>query len=272
MKIIQTWYEGLIYPLKEKDWKSKMWLIPVIGVVLTPFIQLLVLRGWRVDLVRNIGVRATNILPKADLRSVARYAIHGIKLYAITALYLVVALIVLRIFGINPIRQLWIEIVNLFSYFFNNTTGLSLGTLLWQSFWRIAKEIFINNAWVLFYYPYYRTATIRYALTGKFKESHLAFAQNAKFVIRNVMDFVNLLINQFVDKFILFFVNVIVNVVLTPFIGYVLAPLIFFFADFWTSGYEHGQIAKKMVDQEYPEMLNQPNPPANPQPQQNEFV
>lgn len=272
MKLIKTWYEGLVYPLKEKDWKSKMWLIPVIGIVLTPFVQLLVLRGWRVELVRNIGVREPNILPKADLQSVVRYAIHGVKLYAITALYLFAALIVLRLFGINPIRQLRIEIVNLFSYFFNNTTGQSLGTLLWQSFWRISKEIFIDNVWVLFYYPYYRTATIRYALTGKFRESHLAFAQNAKFVVRNVMDFVNLLINQFIDKFILFFVNAIVNIVLTPFIGFALAPLIFFFADFWTSGYEHGQIAKKMVDQEYPNLLNQASLPVTPQPPQDEFV
>lgn len=272
MKIIETWYEGLVYPLKEKDWKNKMWLIPVIGFFLTPFVQLLVLRGWRVELVRNIAIGVPNILPKADLQSVVRYAIHGIKLYAISALYLFAALIVLRFFGINPLRQWWIEIANLFSYFFNNTTGLSLGTLLWQSFWRITKEIFINNAWVLFYYPYYRTATIRYALTGKFRKSHLAFAQNVTFVIRNIMDFVKLLVNQFIDKFILFFVNAIVNVVLTPFIGIALAPLIFFFADFWTSGYEHGQIAKKMVDQEYPHMLNQSSEFSDTSPSESEFV
>jgi hypothetical protein len=255
MKILNDWYEGLIYPFKEKDWKSKMWLIPLLGVFLTPFIELLVLRGWRVELVRNIGLNEERILPKAGLTEVIKYAFHGVKLYLITAIYLIVPIIVFKYFGINPFRQLIAEVGNIFSYLWDNNTGLSWTTLLWGSFWAIMKELFIKNVWLVFYYPYYRTATIRYALTGKFRNSHLAFLANVKFIIRNIIDFIVMVVNQIADFIILFFINAVINIILTPFIGYFLAPLIFFYAGFWTSGYEYGQIARKMREQEYPEMV-----------------
>ena len=257
MKILNAWLEGLIYPFKEKDWKSKMWLIPLIGILLTPVVQLIALRGWRVELVRRIGLKTQNILPKADLSTVLKYAIHGIKLWAISFVYLFIPIILFKILGINPFKQLFREIINLIGYFFSNNTGLPLSTLLWNSFWAIMYEILIQNMWLVFYYPYYRAASIRYALTGKLRKSHLAFMPNIMFVLRNVKEFISLMINQIVDKVVLFFLNAILTLILTPFISVFLFPMFLFFADFWASGYDYGQVAKKMAEQEYPELLNE---------------
>ena len=137
------------------------------------------------------------------------------------------------------------------------TPGIPITTLLWNSFWVIVKEFFIDNIWLVVYYPYYRAATIRYALIGRFRKSHLAFSANISFVLRNVKAFVMLMINQVIDKFILFFVNFIIAIILTPIIGGLLAPLFLFYADFWTSGYEYGEIAIKMAEQEYPHLLEE---------------
>ena len=123
MKILTGWYQGIIYPFKENDWKSKMWLIPLLGVILTPFFELLVLRGWRVELVRRIGLGVNKILPPADISAVIKYALHGIKLYLITGIYIVVPVIILRLFGINPFRQIFIELGHIIGYLWSNDTG-----------------------------------------------------------------------------------------------------------------------------------------------------
>lgn len=258
MNIVKGWFEGLIYPFKEEDWLSKMWVIPILGFTVIPLIELIVLRGWRVELVRRIGLKEDYILPKISITHILRYFIHGLKLWMITGIYLTIPIIVFRLFGINPFRQLGYEIGNLFvelwNYMWGIGSGVSLLTLFWDSFWAITKELLIQNAWLLFYYPYYRTATIRYAITNRFRKSHLAFWSNIRFMIRNVKDFVVMLINQIIDKVILFFVTAIINIILTPFIG-VFALTFLIYADYWTSGYEYGMIAQKMVAQDYPQLL-----------------
>jgi len=257
MKIINNWIYGLTYPFKEKDWINKMWLIPLTGVLLTPFVQLIALRGWRVELVKRIGLKVDGALPKADLPSVARYTIHGVKLWAISFVYLIIPIVIFSFLRINPFRQLIIEVTTLIGYLFNNDTGLSLFTLFWSSFKAIMYEVLVKNIWLVFYYPYYRTATIRYALTGKLGKSHFAFIPNVTFVVKNVRDFIVLMFNQLIDKSIIFFLNALLTVVLTPFISIFLFPMFLFFADYWSSGYDYGKIAIKMVEQEYPEMLNE---------------
>ncbi|HMO39216.1 MAG TPA: hypothetical protein PKC76_06350 [Saprospiraceae bacterium] len=257
IKIVKGWYEGLIYPFKEPDWKEKMWLIPLTGYLLTPLFQILVLRGWRVELVRRIGLKFERILPPADVQTILRYALHGIKLYLITGIYLIIPIFLFRLFGINPFRQMIAEILNILGYLWYNDTGLPLSTLIWNSFLAILWELFIENMWLAFYYPYYRAATIRYALTGKFRKSHLAFLPNVLFVVRNIGIFLMMMVNQVIDKVIIFFVNIIISIVFTPIVGAALAPLFLFYADFWTSGHEYGQIAAKMVKQEYPHLLSE---------------
>ncbi len=254
MKILISWFEGLIYPFREKDWKAKMWLIPLTSF-LTPFFQLLVLSGWRVELVRRIGLKKENILPRADVPSIIKYALHGVKLHLITLVYLLIPIFIFALLGINPLRQIFIEsskmIGYLWGYLWGYTTETPLMTLLWNSFWVIVKELFIRNLWFLFYYPYYRAATMRYALTGKFRQSHLAIIPNITFVLRNAGFFLMMVVNEFIDKVIIFCLGIL-------FIP--LIPFLLFYADFWTSGYEHGQVAIKMVEQEYPEMLKSASP------------
>lgn len=260
MKIIIGWYEGLKYPFEEKDWREKMWVIPALGLVFTPFIEWIVLRGWRVELVKRIGLKEDYILPKVSANLVLKYFFHGIKLWLITGLYIVVPFIVFSILGINPLKQLWIEITQLlrelYNYLVGNGSGRSVGEIFWTSFWAIFRELLIENLWLLFYYPYYRTAMIRYAIIGKFRKSHLAIGANIQFIFKNLKDYIMLVVNQIIDKMILFFVMVILNIVLSPFLGLPIATLFLSYADYWTSGYEYGMIAQKMVAQNYPQLLS----------------
>ncbi|MEM7657378.1 MAG: hypothetical protein AAF399_14685 [Bacteroidota bacterium] len=256
MNFVKSWFDGIIYPFREKDWLQKMWLIPVVGYFLTPFIQLLVLRGWRVELVRKIGIRSKDLLPKADVVPILNYFFHGIKLWLITGIYIIIPIIFFRILGISPFRTIIVEVGELLGNVWDNDTGLPLTTLAVETFWNITKELLIRNSWLIIYYPYYRTATIRYSLIGKFRKAHLAVFPNLRFAVRNVGAFLWMMLNQIIDKTLIFFTNIFLNIILTPIVGIALAPILFFYADFWTSGYEYGEIAKKMVDQEYPHLLS----------------
>ena len=258
MNILKEWYNGLMYPFKQKDWLSRMWLISVLGVVFTPFVEIIILRGWRVELVRRIALKEDSILPRSLPQDVLKYFVHGIKLWLITGLYILFPIILFKILGINPLMQFWKELVSFVAELWQRMrgggSGVPLDQFLWQSFKAIAYELMIQNAWLLFYYPYYRTATIRYAITNKFRKSHLSVLRNIRFMIINVLDFIMMVINQFIDKLILYLIGIIINIVLTPFVG-VFVVIFLAYAAYWTSGYEYGMLAQKMIKQDYPQLL-----------------
>lgn len=257
---VTNWINGLRFPFDEPDWPSKMWLIAAIGFILTPFVQAIALKGWKVELVRRIGVGEPRVLPPTNVDDIFRYFGHGIKLWVISGIYIAIPWILLRLLGASPFALIYEAITSIGGYAWNSLTGKpnleTFSAVLWAQFWNVVRALLYNGAWLIFYYPYVKVASLRYALTGKIRKSHGRVRANIAYMVKghNFWSLLLMIWHQILDKISLFIISLLLSLILTPFFTALIFPLLFY-VDFWTSGYDQGKKARKMAIQEYPHLL-----------------
>lgn len=241
-----------VYPFLQKDWAAKMWIFAVLSYV--PILNVIIARGWRMDYIRRLGWREDRALPAP--RDWPTFLKNGILLWLSTGVFLLVPAVVLTIFGLDGLLDLWNDVMGLLSLL---SGYFLLGALPTDEFLRLlwafvleelaatAIVFLVENIWLIIYIPIYRIGMIRFALTGNLFRSHLAVKKNLRFLFRN-----------FVDILLMYAFNIfnvglvlIVNVVLTAtVVGVPLIPILLFFMPYWNSGYEYGLLARIMVEQE----------------------
>ncbi|KAA3631281.1 MAG: DUF4013 domain-containing protein [Bacteroidetes bacterium] len=243
---------SLVFPFHEKGFWNKT---PVfILAAFVPFLNIIILRGWRVELTHRMGWNYEQILPSSSLSKMLSYVFKGIKLWIVTGLYLIVPAILIYKLGLRGTGNMIRYFQELFYFlvdYFNGTNsqgiiGFGL-SWLFRIIFRGILVFLIENIWLVLYIPMYRIAMIRYALTGKLIYSHLAVVKNFKFLMRNIWTFLLLYGLFFLDSVIKFLVSLVLTmtVILVP-----LIPVITIFVSYWSSGYDFGLLAQRMVKQE----------------------
>ncbi len=267
-QVAQKWLSGFLFPFRQPDWLEKMWLVAAIGFVLTPFVQVIALQGWRVELIRRIAVGEPRVLPPAGLSAVFRYFGHGIKLWFIAGVYIAIPWIILRLLGAHPFALIYEGVSSIGGHVWNSIWGKpnaeTFSVVLWAQFWNVVRAILYNAAWLAFYYPYYKTASLRYALTGKMRRSHWQIRANIAYMLRglNFLSLLSLIWQLIMDKLALIFLTFLLSLILTPFFTLLIVPILFY-ANYWTSGYDQGHKGKSMVEQEYPHLQVVSSPPTS---------
>jgi hypothetical protein len=75
-KGLKSYFYSFIFPFTQKDCLQKMWISVVITYV--PFLNLLILRGWRFEFVHRLGWHVERPLPKAT--DIVKFLVNGLVL------------------------------------------------------------------------------------------------------------------------------------------------------------------------------------------------
>ena len=229
--------EALTFPFRGSRGLARIWWMPF--ATLIPVFASMLLRGWRLDLIRRVSREDPEPLP--DVRDTGRFLANGAVLLVMAFLYNLPLTVFVLVFGFGKIAAaldvFWWALQNLF------TEGA--GTF-WAIVGGLVMELLVESiAPILFLvavYPLYRMAVIRFALSGELR----CFFQ----VFRNL----RLCFRLMPEIFLVFFVDFIAlrllrwtaRALITFGVGVVIAPLTTALY-FWTTGHLFGQVAARVA-------------------------
>lgn len=229
--------EALTFPFRRPDWLSRLGWLAFVNFV--PVLNLILLRGWRLDLTRRVGYGDPQPLP--DLKDVGNFLGNGVILWTMTFLYNLPLFIIVLFLERDLPGNLW----RLAVYFFNLLTdgeGASAAVFV-ELVARIAGQAIIPGLYALFAWPLYRAAMLRFAMTGS-PGAFLKPVANLRLVVRHL--------NLF---FLLFFFDLLSQTLLTVVggaltaigIGFLLVPAVLLPMYYWTTGHLYGQVAAALA-------------------------
>lgn len=249
---IKAFFYAITFPFFEKDVIKKTAFFVFVSFV--PFINLLLLRGWRMELTHRIGWGYERILPSSKFGKIIQYAKNGLKLWIATAVYLLIPGLLISKLGLKGTSVIVENFQALFTYLRDYWRGnAEQGILSFAITWLFAiifkgfLAFLIQNIWLIIYLPMYRIAMIRTSLTGNLLASHLALGKNFTFLRRNFKSIFLLFALFFTGWIAIYLVTILftMTVILVP-----LIPVFILYMGYWSSGYDYGLLAKRMVEQE----------------------
>jgi hypothetical protein len=233
--------EALHLPFRNDRWLEKIWWISVIGFI--PILDLLIFRGWRLDITRRIALGETDVLPNG--RDVMRFLVNGAILWTMTLLYFIVPFLIIFASGTGSLRSIWQSLQWLYLTLLTDQPTASLGEVLGQEIGRFLGRVAIEGAWVIISWPLYRAGMLRFAMTGNPLAFFRLFA-NLVVVLRNVKAFVVL----FLYELPTFLLMTVLSAILTATgFGALLVPAISMPLYYWITGFEYGHLALKLSPQ-----------------------
>ncbi len=236
-----NYFSALKAPFNHPQWFARLWWVALIGLL--PVIDLLVLRGWRLDLTRRIAYGTANPFPFA--KDFGRFLASGSVLWCMTLLYALPAIALLILLDATQVISAlaaFLDIIkSIFTLSFDIfwTAVLQLGRALFKSW----LPVIVVLLFVFFLTgPLYRAAAVRYALTGKLS-SFFHVRTNAKMVFANYGRFI---IVQFIDRINLYIIAVPIGVLFGSASGGV-GMALGFLIHYWVSGYLYGNLGKCVI-------------------------
>ena len=247
---------GLIYPFLQKGWPLRMWIFGLLSYV--PVVNLIIARGWRLEMVHRVGWEYKQSLPEA--KDIFRFFVNGILLWSITGLYILFPFVLVRLLGLEGwsalyedakyVIFLFVDLLTEESMTFSKFSGL-LGGFIVNELLEALYAFLIHNIWLVIYIPLYRVAMVRFALTKNLLLSHFSLLANFRFVFRNFIDIILLYVFMIVGGFVTLAID---GLLAMSVIGIPLIPIVTTYMYFWYTGYEYGMLGRKMAVQEKMEL------------------
>jgi hypothetical protein len=240
-KWMATYREALRLPFRQDRWPAKIWWLSAVGFI--PVIDLLVLRGWRLDVTRRIALGEPDVLP--DGRDVVRFLANGVILWTMTLLYFVIPFLIIFATGTGTLRNIWQTVQWLYLTLLTDQPTMPLTEILGQELGRFLGRVAIEGAWVVISWPLYRTGMLRFAITGNPLAFFRVFA-NLVVVLKNLRAFVML----FLYELPTFILMMVVSAILTATgLGALLVPAVSMPLYYWITGFEYGHLAHELGPQ-----------------------
>ncbi len=221
-------------------------ILPAIAVLLPP-LNLVLLRGWRLNIVRRMGTNQPIYLPDvSELGSLIR---GGVVLWAMTGLFIIPHVALLGLFGFEGV-QAFLQVID-WVY-----QRLILGQQPVDSFGKVMFGIVqaygfalgIHAAYQTISWPTYRVGMMRYAITGDWRK-FFDLRRNAKLGVMRYRSefleafFVTLGVDTLLGLATTTFASVVVGVPLIPLL---IVPLLY-----TANGYLWGCVTQRLrVDRE----------------------
>jgi hypothetical protein len=240
-----NYFSALSAPFQYRNWFRCLWWVGLL-VLLPPPFNVVVCRGWRLDLARRIAFNSPSPFPYA--RDFIRFLKTGVILWLMTFLYALPFLLLLIIVDaahgfsvLVGIFEFVKSIVTLEFDIIRTAFGLLVRAVLKSGI----VMILILVLSFLFGGPLYRCAAVRYAIVGR-KSVFLQVMTNARITLRNYRRFLFVYV---IDNFNLYIVSLPIAAVLAilgaptgivPIFGVMLAAVV----HYWVSGYLYGQLGK----------------------------
>jgi hypothetical protein len=227
---------ALTCPFQERSWPARIAWLPLAPLV--PIFGSILLRGWRLDLVRRVSREDVDILPGA--RDLGRFLSDGVVLLLMAVLYHLPLFAFVTVFGFSKITStlevLWWAVQTFFAEgaaaFWAIVAQVALGLLVdW-----VAPLLYFVAVW-----PLHRMAMVRFAITGRLR----CFFQVWRNLVLCVRFMPEILLAFFVDFIALRLLRWTARALITIGVGAVIAPLASALY-FWTTGHIFGQVAAKV--------------------------
>jgi hypothetical protein len=229
---------ALTFPFREKDVVQKIWWLPLVNFV--PVLNLILMRGWRVSVVRRMGRHEAQFLPEPH--NLGRFLADGTILWIMTGLYLIPQIILLAIFGQGAIDNILTILLWIFNTLFTDNPTIALSVLITDVLLGTIMQLIIPGAYWLLSWPVYRAAMIRFSTTGRVW-AFFDIITNIKLVARHLDEFMLTFFWTLAMNALIGFVS---GLFISTAIGSILVPLITIPMFYWTTGYIYGRLAAKL--------------------------
>lgn len=239
--------KAVAFPLQRKDWPVKLWWIAALAVV--PFFGIIMLRGWRLAIIRRITRNNPDPLP--DTNELPAIAGHGLLLWGFYLVYTIPVIVLVAIIGFSEYAFLFEFAWWLVEKIFTDNEVAEASSMFGQGIFAIIVTIGAPGLYLIVAGPLYRAATLRCAATGSIG-AFLMIPVNAKLVIKEFGGFAFVYIMEKVNWFLMFIAISIVSSVLTATgIGALLVPVavpvIFLTMNYWITGYLFGNLGNRLI-------------------------
>ncbi len=231
---------ALTFPFRQANWPTRFWWVPLVNYF--PPLSWLIMRGWRVDIVRRAVREDVHPLPNG--KDIGKFLAEGFVLMLMVLLYWLPLTVFMMIFGLSRLRTMLDVLWWAIQTFFTGDGTVSFWTLVLDVVTQLLITGIVPAIYWLLCYPIYRMAVLRFAITGR----PIVFFQllrNFRLFLRFASDMMLLFFLDFmIMRVVRWFLNALL--IATGF-GAILVPGISFPAYFWVTAHLFGQIAKKVV-------------------------
>jgi len=210
-------------------------------LALIPIVDFILLRGWRLALVKRMATGEKEPLPNADVISFFKY---GCVLWFMTILYLIIPTIIIFSVGAGELGNLFAALNCLRVSVFSSGEGAGLVSCLQAEANELIIRFFIEAIWLVISTPLYRVAMIRYAITGK-KRVFFNLPLNALIALQH---FKTLFMMWVFGFFMVAILTLITLVFTSTFILIPLIPIVVLVTYYYATGYEYGHLAHTIVE------------------------
>lgn len=229
----------MTYPFRDKQWPSRLTWLALLDYI--PVLNLIVLRGWRLEVTRRFAHGQQPVLPELD--RIMQFIGQGLLLWFMTFLYGLVPLAIIFVMGWGGILGFWGDVWDLLKLIWN---GGSLAQVVEFSVRELTSSFLaalVDSIWVIISLPVYRAAMIRYAATGKVSVFFDPLGS-----LQYILAFPGTFAKLYLYSFLLSgFISVASALLLLTGIGSIIVPLISLPVYYWTTAAEYGHMGHEYL-------------------------
>ncbi|MDP5032506.1 DUF4013 domain-containing protein [Paraglaciecola sp.] len=223
--------QSILYPYKDPAWLKKLWILPLITLIpIIGIISLIILKGWRFSMVKNLSVGNEN-LPELDFGTMLK---NGAILWVVMLSYALVPSIILGLLGMGGPIGLLADLITIFTDGFDTWVKTEPSEIMWT--------FAVYTIWAIISLPIYQAGMIRFAVTGNWK-SLLNVPANTFLFLRYLPSFIGFYLYWLILCLLIFIIDLALTVTV---IGVILIPVVSICLYYISSAYELGKLAQKI--------------------------
>lgn len=233
--------KALVFPFKQPNWQSKMWWVFLINLVPIPFVSLILIRGWKLNVIKRVVRKKEEILP--DIEEVLRLLGDGLILWLMALIYGIPLLIILAMLPNSPVNLIAETLINLFQLFgnkgFPDLSSFSFDNIIDG----LVNSLLLSLSYYLITWPIYRTGAIRFSATSN-AFVFFEIGTNIKIVGQHLNSFMLVLFFTFVTQILVFFIGLLLAIIT---VNGILIELICVSLYYWTMASLESQLGLKIL-------------------------
>jgi hypothetical protein len=239
---VQSYPEGVIFPFQQSNWPAKLWWISLVNFV--PILNVILMRGWRLNIVRRMGRRETNWLP--DVHGIGNYLVDGLVLWFMSGVYFIPQIVLLSILGGDIIDNVLTILLWVYDNLFTDKETISFATLAGDVGFGLLVRMILPGIYFFLSWPFYRAAMIRYSVSGN-PLVFFDFVTNARIVFGNLSSILLVFFLYLTTATIL---SSLSGLLIATFIGSLVVPMVLLPMGYWVTGYLYGRLAMEVLNHE----------------------
>jgi hypothetical protein len=239
---VQSYPEGVIFPFRQTNWPAKLWWVALVNFV--PILNLILLRGWRLNIVRRMGRREPELLP--DIQGIGRYLVDGLVLWFMSAVYFIPQLVLLSVLGADIVGDILTILLWVYENLFTDEETITFVALFVDVGFGFLVRAILPAIYFFLSWPFYRAAMIRYSVRGN-PLVFFDFVTNARIVFGNLSSILLVFFLFLVTGTLVSFLS---GVLVATVVGSFVVLMVLLPMAYWVTGYLYGRLAMDVLTHE----------------------